>query len=261
MHRVIIPVDFSETALNAARFTAQMLAGKKDALAILYHSYETAADADICMGYLESLKKEFLQKGVAEVEYVNEMGGSLIENIARLSQTRTATLIVMGITGRTTLGQTMIGSNTLKMVESSLVPVLIIPPDAIYTGIKNVAFASDFRDVVNTTPVDFIKSVLEMFNPMLHIVNVDPEHYVSITEEYQQEKDKLQELFNDYEVEFYFIGMNDFFEAMDNFIRDYKVDMLLTVPRFHRASSNLFKGTHTKKLAYHSHIPLLAAHQ
>ena len=35
MHRVIIPVDFSETSMNAARFTAQMLAGKKDALAVL----------------------------------------------------------------------------------------------------------------------------------------------------------------------------------------------------------------------------------
>lgn len=261
MHRVIIPVDFSETALNAARFTAQMLAGKKDALAILYHSYESAADADVCIGYLESLKKEFLQKGVAEVEYVTEMGGDLIENLSRLSQTRTATLIAMGITGRTVLGQTMIGSNTLKMVENSISPVLIIPPDASYNGIKNVAFASDFKDVINTTPVDFIKSVLEMFNPMLHIVNVDPEHYVSITEAYQQEKAQLEKMFGEYETEFYFIGMNDFFEAMDNFIRDYKIDMLLTVPRHHPASSTLLKSTHTKRLAYHSHIPLLAAHQ
>ena len=61
MHRVIIPVDFSETSLNAARFAARMLAGKKDAVAILYNNYESADDHDITINYLDSLKKEFIQ--------------------------------------------------------------------------------------------------------------------------------------------------------------------------------------------------------
>ena len=47
MHRVIIPVDFSETSLNAARYTARMLAGKEDATAILYTNYESPDDADL----------------------------------------------------------------------------------------------------------------------------------------------------------------------------------------------------------------------
>src|SRR5262245_52350879 len=142
MHRVIVPVDFSDTALNAARFVAQMLAGKKNALAILYHNYKDAQDDEMCMNYLESLKMEFHHKEDAQVECVVEMGGDLIENLSRLAQTRTATLIAMGITGRTAMGQKMIGSHTLKMVEKSLIPVMIIPSDAIYTGINNVAFAS-----------------------------------------------------------------------------------------------------------------------
>jgi Universal stress protein family. len=35
MKTVIIPVDFSETALNAARYAAEMLSGKPDASIIL----------------------------------------------------------------------------------------------------------------------------------------------------------------------------------------------------------------------------------
>ncbi|MEP6597495.1 MAG: hypothetical protein ABJA71_16190, partial [Ginsengibacter sp.] len=84
---------------------------------------------------------------------------------------------------------------------------------------------------------------------------------VSITEHYQNEKEKLQKMFNKYKTEFYFIGMNDFFEAMDNFIKDYNIDMLITVPRHHQSAKNMFRNTHTKRLAYHSHIPVLAAHQ
>ena len=46
MHRVIIPVDFSETSLTAARFAAKMLAGREDILAVIYHNYESHDDYD-----------------------------------------------------------------------------------------------------------------------------------------------------------------------------------------------------------------------
>jgi nucleotide-binding universal stress UspA family protein len=260
MHRVLIPTDFSEASLNAARFAAEMLAGKKDASAFLYHNYSHPHECENCVDYMKSLKKEFLDKGVASVEYENEMGGDLVEKLDRLAHQTRASVIVMGITGHSAMHDIFIGSNTLKMVNRSVCPVLIVPPDAKYKDIKNVAFASEFKDVERTTPTIFIKSVLEMFNPFLHIVNVNPEHYVSLTEEYQAERAKLNEMFKEYEKEFYFIGMNDFYEAIDNFIRDYNIDLLLTVPRHHKNMNALFQSSHTRKLAYHSHVPFLAAH-
>ncbi|MES1219561.1 MAG: universal stress protein [Bacteroidota bacterium] len=261
MHRVIIPVDFSETSLNAARFTTQMLAGKKDALAVLYHNYEKKSELEECTRQLELIKIEMHGKGVARVEIEMEMGGDLIENISRLVHTTRATLVVMGITGRSAFQQILFGSNTLKLVNENIYPVMIIPPHASYRDIKNVAFASDFKDVEATTPSVLINAVLEMFNPMLHIVNVNSEHYVSITEEYQQGKDTLKEMFKDRKTEFYFIGMNDFFEALDNFIKDYKIDLLVTIPKHDSNTRLLFSNSHTKKLVYHSSIPILAAHE
>jgi hypothetical protein len=238
-----------------------MLSGLKDALAILYHNYESESDHDVSLNYQESLKKEFIAKGVTNVEYENEMGGDLIDNICRLAHTRRATLVVMGITGKSVVRQAMFGSNTLKLIDQNLYPVMIVPPDAVYTGIKNVAFASDFRDVEATTPSVLINSVLEMFNPMLHIFNVNNEHYIALTEEVQKEKEKLREMFKNYKTEFYFIGMNDFFDGVDHFVRDYKIDILVTIPKHQSNSTSIIKSTHTKKLAYHSHIPILAAHE
>ena len=261
MHKVIIPIDFSETSLNAARFTANMLAGKDDATAILYHNYENADDFDISHNYQESLKKEFIRAGVKNVECENEMGGDLIENISRMAHTVRATLVVMGITGKSAIRQVMFGSNTLKLIDKNLYPVMIIPPDAVYNGINNIAFASDFKNVENTTPSALLNSVLEMFSPKLHIVNVSNEHYVSLTEEMEAEKIKLKNMFGSYSTEFYFITMNDFYEAIDNFVNDYKIDVLITVPKHQSNSTSLFKSTHTKRLAYHSHIPILAAHE
>jgi nucleotide-binding universal stress UspA family protein len=261
MHKVIIPIDFSETSLNAARFTAKMLAGKDDTTAILYHNYENPDDFDISHNYQESLKKEFIAVGVKNVECENEMGGDLIDNISRLAHTVRATLVVMGITGKSAIRQVMFGSNTLKLIDKNLYPVMIIPPDATYNGINNIAFASDYKNVENTTPAALINSVLQLFNPRLHIVNVSNEHYVSLTVEMESEKTKLKNMFSNYSTEFYFITMNDFYEAIDNFVKDYKIDVLITVPRHQSNSTSLFKSTHTKRLAYHSHIPILAAHE
>jgi hypothetical protein len=68
-------------------------------------------------------------------------------------------------------------------------------------------------------------------------------------------------MFPGYNMEFYFIGMNDFHEAIDNFIHDYNIDVLVTVPRHDSNARSLYRTSNTKKLAYHSRIPILAAHE
>jgi nucleotide-binding universal stress UspA family protein len=261
MHRVIIPVDFSETSLNAARFAAQMLAGKKDTVAILYNNYEGPGDYDVAVMYQENLKREFRARGVEQVQYENEMGGDLIENISRLAHTVRATLIVMGITGKSVVRQAMFGSNTLKLVDQNLYPVMIIPPDATYKGIENVALASDFKDVEATTPAALINGVLDMFRPKLHIVNVSRDEQVAGSEEVALGKSQYLEMFRDYPLEFYFLNTGDFFQAVDQFVKDHKIDVLLTIPKHQSNAISLFKATHTKRLAYHSKIPILAAHE
>jgi len=260
MYKVIIPVDFSETSLNAARYTAKMLAGRDNVVIILYHNYESADDADVSNNYQESLKKEFLKSGVKNVQCEHDMGGDLVSNISRLAQTVKATLIIMGITGKSAIRQAMFGSNTLKLIDRNMYPVMIVPPDASYTGIDNVAFASDFKNVEAVTPALLINSVLEIFSPKLHIVNVNKDTYVSLPAEIETEKQKLLKMFKGFTTECYFISKYDFYEAIDTFVKDYKIDLLITVPRHQSNSTSIFKSTHTKKLAYHSHIPILAAH-
>ncbi|MEQ1678965.1 MAG: hypothetical protein ABL876_19875, partial [Chitinophagaceae bacterium] len=130
-----------------------------------------------------------------------------------------------------------------------------------YKGINNVAFASDFKNVEATTPAALINSVLEMFDPKLHIVNVNKEIYVSLPVEMEEEKTKLLGMFGTFRTECYFLTMNDFYQAIDTFVIDYSIDILITIPKHQSNSTSLFKTSHTKRLAYHSHIPILAAHE
>jgi nucleotide-binding universal stress UspA family protein len=210
---------------------------------------------------LHNLEIELHEISTVRIEYVAEESGSLVESIERYVRYNGINLVIMGITGATKLEQIFFGSNALNMARQGVCPVIIVPPKAQFKKIKNVLLLSDFKNVKSTTPVAQIRQILEIFKPSLHIVNVDSEHHVQLTDEFKKERDWMERTFSDYNPEFYFIRMFDFLEAIDAFTADHNIDLIVTVPRKHSFLSGLYKTSHTKKLAYHSHIPVAAIHE
>ncbi len=261
MQTVIVPVDFSENSLKAARYAMQLLTGHYGVNMILHHVYEKASQASEAVERLEGLKAELKTLGIVKVTTLAEEGADFIVELDKLARHQQADLIIMGITGRSVMGQSFIGSNTLKMVQQKVCPVLIVPGNAEYKDIKNVLLTSDFKNVISSTPSVPIKKVLKTFSPNLHIMNVDSEHYVAITDEYQTEKTKLSEMFNDFNPEFYFLGLQDVDEAINQFAHDKNIDMIVIVHKGQSLFSKLFVKSQTKKLVYHSNIPVLAIHE
>lgn len=276
MKKFLVPTDFSDTSKNAARFAVQAVANEKDATIILYNLHDVvAAGSDgslltetendriiVLTEALKNLKDELLTLSPsAKIEIVLEGGSSLVDSLDRYVRHHGIDLVLMGITGATRLEQIFMGSNTLNLVDKGICPVMIIPPDATYHPIRNIALASDLKEVETTTPVAPIKGVLKIFNASLHVVNVDSEHYVDITDEYKAERAKLEKMFAGYNPEFYFIRQYDFQEAISQFSIDRAIDAIIIVPKRNSFLSGLFKTSHTKKLAYHSHIPIVAIHE
>lgn len=261
MMTVIVPTDFSFTANNAALYAAKMLKGHYDVQLILFHVYEKATEAEFAQGTLFELKDHLFEQSQLHIECKTEQGDDFIDSLDRMARHLDAQLIVMGISSKSKLEQVFFGSNTLKMVQRNVCPVMIIPPDALYTEKRNVALTSDFKDAQKSTPLIPIKNVLKLFNPALHIVNVDSEHYVSLTEEYLKQRAYFQEAFQEFKPEFYFIRMFDVHETINQFVKDKKIDLLVTIPRHHSLFSSLFKTSTTKKLVYDSKVPILAAHE
>ncbi|MGZ3845970.1 MAG: universal stress protein [Flavisolibacter sp.] len=261
MTTIIVPTDLSQVADNAARYAAQMIKGIYDVNFILFHVYENDEDKQSADVLLNRLKEELQERHTIKVETRMEEGGNFIDSLEKLARHTDAHLIVMGITGKSRLEQVFMGSNTLKMIERNVCPVLVIPPTAQYFEIKNVCLLSDFKDVKSSIPEVPIKNVLNLFHPSLHIVNVNSEHYVTLTPEFMAERSRLLEMFQGYRPEFYFIGTFDLVETVQTFVADKNIDMLITVPRHHSLFGNLFKTSKTKQLVYESTIPILAAHE
>jgi len=274
MNKIIVPVDFSETSENAAKFAAHLSKDIPEAELILYNVFdniEAGSDGTPLQGddegrksimefALQSIKKQLAAITPADISIVAEEDDHFVDSLERYVRHNGIQLIVMGITGATRLGQIFMGSNTLNLISRKTVPVIIVPPDAQFTDIKNIMLISDFRDVEKSIPLAQVKSVLSLFKPKLHIVNVDSEHYIELTDEYKAERAKMDNMLKEFSPEYSFIRMFDFVDSINQVAADRNIGMIITFPKEHAFLSNVFKTSHTKKLAYHSHVPIVAIH-
>jgi nucleotide-binding universal stress UspA family protein len=260
MVNVIIPIDFSETSFNAAHYGAKMYANRTDVNIILYNFYSSGDDVNVSKTYLSGLQNE-LKDIAINIETIAESGNSFIECLTAFAHVKAAYMIVMGLTGKSALAQRFSGSNTLKMAEQNICPVLIIPADAAYEGVENVLIASEMKYVEDTPVLLAIKRVLADFKPNLHVVNVDDSHYISLTKGFKAERDEMEKLLTDFNPEFYFMRMFDFHESINLFVTDKDINMIIMGPKHHSFFERLFKTQHTKKMIYQSKVPVLAVHE
>lgn len=260
MNTVIVPVDFSETSLHAAKYAAQLLAGQHTSI-ILYHSFTKPVQAENVLNALENIKTELLNEHTLQVETMAFEESDFVDGLEKTARHRNADLIIMGITGKSAIAQVVFGSNTLKMAERKVCPVLIIPESATFSPIKNVMLTSDFKNTVETTPSGLIKGFLDVFKPQLHIVNVDKEHYISLTENYENEKQELKKMFADYNPEFYFMRLYDIDEAINLFAGSRNIDLIIAIQKNHSFIGKLLSSNRAKTLSYHSKMPILVMHE
>ena len=260
MINIIIPLDFSQTSFNAAHYAANMYKGRTDVTLILYHFYVHGEDTETAKEYLDSLQEELSRLG-SIVETELESGEKFIDSLAAFAHVKRAYMVVMGLTGKTPMAQRFSGSNTLLMSEKEVCPVLIIPENVTFNGLQNALITSELKYVEETPCLLTVKRVLEYFKPALHILNVDPKHYLELTEEYEEQKEKMAALMAEFDPAFYFMDLYDFHESVETFAADNNIDLIIIAPKYHDFFGKLFKTLHTKKLIYHTKVPVLAVHE
>lgn len=255
---VIVPLDFSPQSINAASFAAQMLTGVYGADLLLYHLYLRDDEEAQVLENLQKVKEALQANSIVKIRCTAEKGAGFVGALSHLIAKQDASLVVMSVSDRVKIFE---DSYSLQMMSQSACPVLVIPYGYMYSDVKTVVLTSDFKDVGKTIPVEKVKRVLELFTPQLHILHVNPEIYVSLSEELEEQRRVLAEMFAAYRPEFHFLTTNNFAESLDRFITDKNVDLVLTFPRKHSYFASLLRGTNTQKLVYSNSVPVLAAQE
>ena len=272
MNRILCPVDFSDACMTAVEF-ATKIAEKHSSSILLAHVITTEEYDDM----LDENRDETLEKIHAEIEKklqiltgeVNINTGSdyfictykilygeLTNEIVELSKKENVSLIVMGTNGASDINEVRMGSNTVKVINRSHIPVLSVPANTAYKDFSRIVYGSELSDEDKTILRQVINFAIP-FDSRIYLV------HVSESQGKKDDYDKYVETINSYlnykklKVE-EFVTSEDVAIALEHTLNVHDANLLVLVHKSRKLLENLFHKSLTKKMSYLTNFPLLA---
>jgi nucleotide-binding universal stress UspA family protein len=197
MQKILVPCDFSNTAVNAFRMSLDFAQQAKGTVHLL-HVIELPVlkDAVIMpvLDFEQKLFKDLRENANAEIEKITTKYridgvkvistvefGSVAQRILNYISEQSVDLVLMGSHGASGFKEFFIGSNAEKIVRSSAVPVLVAKN--YYKGpIKSIVFPNRV-DIENEANLMIkVKALQNFFKAHLHIVWINtPLNFTSDT--------------------------------------------------------------------------------
>lgn len=274
MKRILVPTDFSNTAENTLEYAAEM-AREVKATIVLLHVYSvplinseipavavTAAELEIAAkADLQKAKEALLKKhgDQLQVEYHCVMGLP-VDAIARFSEEYPVDLIIIGMQGAGYLAEKIIGSIATSLIRKSACPVLVIDKGVKFRMVHRIALACDFIETWHRGVLAPMKTMAELFGSHIYILHVIPEAEPDPTISEAIAGIRLDHSLEGIAHSFHNVQGTDVVESINDFVSKHEIDMVVMIPRTHSLLNTLFHEPTTKRMAFHSHVPLLALH-
>ncbi len=275
MQYILVPTDFSECALHAAKFAAGIARRSGGEIVFLHgidipqYEYGILPGQDTTnvpemlflmkrakQEFAKLLKQDFL-KGVKVAEAV-QMDG-VYESISQKAKEHGIELIVMGTHGtRGFTGEYFVGSNTDKVVRRSSVPVIALRTETPVNSIRRMVFASDFRetDDIPFAPFKKMADVLEADVQLLRVVS--PDDFA-----FSGEMIPMMHYFAEQQgLEKYSCHVHTAHSVQGGileFARMHGAGMISTVTHGRRGLSLLLNGSVTNDVTSNTHLPVMTS--
>lgn len=275
MKKILVPTDFSPASEHALRYVCE-LNRKLGATVLLHHSYVIPVyatevpillptDAELQQASeesLEELTKRFRQNYPDMRFETCVSSGFAEEKIPAVAKDRQADLVVMGTKGASGLREALIGTITAAVMEKSTCPVIGIPEDATWSNFDRIVYATGYAegDFANADwLIDFARK-LEAEIILLHVASArnDKTYEFDAIERF---KERLAEESKYPKLGFKLLEGKDVYESMARYVEEVKADMLAMTIHHRSTAEKLFDRSMTKRMAYHTHIPLVAFHE
>ena len=274
MKKILVPCDFSDTAVQAFRFAVD-IARQSDGEIVLLRVFELPVMYDTNLMPALNFEEAFLKdmkstaednfkkikarwaKGGPKVDLVIEYGAISL-TIARVAEQEDADLIVMGTKGATGLKEFFVGSNTEKLVRSSGVPVIAVKKYVKPASIANIVFPNTLGQGQEKLLMK-VKELQEFLRARLHVLFVNTPANFKQDNETQQAlkafakrfmlKDFTLNVFNDFDQE----------SGIRNFANKIGADMIAMGTHGRRGLNHLMAGSMAEDVVNHIDCPIWTA--
>ena len=275
MKKIVVPVDFSDNALKAAFYAAQ-LASISSGTVYLVHVLETGHEKlyqpftlrekfnNIIISDTEKQLNEW--KNIVGSKYtqvpvkVEVLGGNPPDRTAQYAREQKADLIVIGNTGSGLAARLLFGSVTNRLFKVSSVPVLTVPPHATVEVPDNILFATSHfeRDAKLLSPVIGLAGVYDAVLHFLYFYNTSKEDISSFVDhslKLENYRAFLKHNYPNVHAQVEMVEGDDFDEVMDHYIKEHGTDLLVMVS-YAKGFFEKMRST-TRKMAFHGTLPVL----
>ncbi len=279
MKNILLPTDFSPNADNALNFAVEIARKIKGNL-ILLHAYSVQLidpnmPAEIYLSAYQEEEKsakenlEELSKRISESNkdingnniFTTEAivtQGLVVDEVLSLINDFKIDIVIMGTHGASGITEMILGSNAASIIEKATVPVLAIPGNAVYKEINNLVYAYD--DIKSGLPsfkwlLEFAR-IYDSEITLLHIIETGKD----TMDLNQKEFEKIKQSVTYDKIRLELVKEENILEGINDYVNSNNVDVLAMAIRKRTLLDKIFSRSLTKKMAYHTRIPLLALH-
>jgi nucleotide-binding universal stress UspA family protein len=270
MKTILAATDFTKSSVNAVRYAANLARETGSKLTVLHATHipmvsDAYFDMQITLDELQEEDSKSLQKVVSDLtmEFGPDLKinkklqvGFTTEVIRETIQEGDVSLVVMGIAHADAFSEAVFGSTSTSLAGTVSCPVLIIPENVKYRPWNHVTFAFDQKNIPTGTGVRVIKDLVKFFDAKLRFVHVNDNLFTDNDEKVLQ---PLYKLFKDADMKTYFISGKPTLtvDLLTDWVRRHKSTALVMVARKHNIFWKMFNERVTRKVAFHSKVPVL----
>lgn len=284
MKTILVPTDFSECSSDAIKYAIHF-AEKTDRKLLFFHStFILIPTRSSNSTYLQTVKLEREVKLKLLIEFVDHIystlnierdanktkfyvkfGNSVGENILELLNEQFIDLIILGTHGNTAFTKFFTGSNTAYVIEQSYCPVLSIPYEYKFAGIKSIAYASS--DLGNLKKeLKQIITIAQKFSASLTLFYVTTDETdVNSCEKFKSKeyRESLIKHFKFENISLQIINGEEkiLVDSIGSFVKNNKPDMLIMLTQKRGFFNKFFDQSQTKEISYQMTVPLLVLKQ
>lgn len=270
MKLILVPTDFSPLADNALKYAMDLASAMGSSLMVV-HVYQipiSYSEVPLITISLEEIKKASEEK-LGELKhnietitagklvvYTESRLGDVAEEVNKIAKTLQPFSIVMGSRGVTGAGRFFLGSNSLAVINKTTTPVIVVPPGGRFSPYKKIGLTTDFKEVVDKTPVVPIRALVNFFNAELHVLHVDYKQR-SFTPDTPEQTLNMDMLLSGMNPTYDFIENKSVNDGINDFAEKNNIDLLVALPQKHNFLESLFEKSITRELLHHTHIPVM----
>lgn len=289
IRRILVPVDFSDTSINACSFALGLAQKLKAEVKLLYSYFNPIINSEPYLegqtvNYLmdnvidtihkeakkqiselkDKLKLQIRNENMRNVKVSYSLERGIPENvILKTIQSYKPGIVIMGSRGAGQNKVSYIGNITKKVIDRAEVPILLIPEKSIFSGMEymtRVLYATNFENS-DFKALRKLFTLIRPFEMRIHVA------HISINDPERLDQARMESL-NKHMMDFYpgfnvkcdVIRREDIIQGLQEYTEKHEIDLIALTTHKRGVIERLFNPSIARKMVFHSYIPVLIFH-